>query len=845
MDIDLDLYRREVRVSSGPLVRLSAIDVSPDRPQRTFVFIHGFGGQAEQWHYQLQKFLIENRVIALDLRGHGLSDKPSRGYTMPQIQSDLETALGILKVNSKFVLIGHSFGGAIAAEYALAHPERVERLVLIATAGEFKLQPFFRLGLNLPNWLLRIAGFFTREWLSAPPHALKPFYKQNLSKWVGWDKFRALTVPTLVIRGNRDQVFERTFFENVTHSIPGAQEADIGASGHMVMLERREAVNRAIERFLADEGQRSWRDTSAVIRKEQQTLRNPEKRRAGKTDGRDALRKERPWLAHYEAGVPYTTAIPNIPLHHLLRSAVRRFPLRVAIFFEGGRLSYRQLNHEANRFANALQTLGVGKGARVVLLLPNLPQMVIGFYGTLKAGATAVFVPPTIEPEEVVRQVKEAEASVLVTLSVWAGLAARIQQGSGIPHIVLTDPAEYLPLPKYLISRWRNRDFRVSNALQWGRWLSEQSNKSPTVDVQPEDLAVIQYTGGTTAQAKGVMLTHRNLVANALQTRHWMADAREGQERFLCVVPIFHSYGLTTALNVPVALGSAMILKVQFQTLDVLKSIKKYKPTIFTGVPSMYVAINNFRGVRRYGIQSIKACISGSAPLPIEVQETFEKLTKGRLVEGYGLTEASPVTHANPLVGERKVGSIGVPLPSTEAAVFDLVTGKREVKPGQIGELAVRGPQVMLGYWKNPKATKEVLRDNGPSTGSGGPWLLTGDIAQKDEDGYFRIIARKADMWYPAKPGKPAFPRDVEEVIYEVPQVKEVAVVAIARRPFAFVIAGRERPSAESVIAYCKRRLPPDLVPRFVIFMDDFPRTFIGKVLRRELAKRYEHHTAS
>ncbi len=822
MDLDLDLYRREVRVSANPTIRLSAIDVSPDRPQRTLIFIHGFGGQAGQWHYQLQNFLLENRVIALDLRGHGLSDKPARGYDMPQILADLETALDVLKVKGKFVLVGHSFGGAVATDFALNHADRIERLVLIATAGEFKFQWLYRLGLGMPDWLLRVAGGFARRRLYAPPHVLKQFYRQNVSKWMGWDKFRALAVPTLVIRGNRDQVFERAFFEDVASSIPGAQEADIGASGHLVMLERREAVNRAIERFLAGKQQRSWRDTSAVIR-----------RKAG---GRDALRKERPWLAHYEAGVPYTTAIPNIPLHHLLRSAVRRFPLHPAIFFEGSRLSYRKLNHEANRFANALMALGIGKGARVVLLLPNTPQTVIGFFGTLKAGATAVFIPPTIEPEEVVRQVKDADASVLVTLSLWSGLAEQIQRGAGVPYLVFTDPAQYLSFPKYLLSRWRQRGLQTINALRWDHWLSHESTKSPAVDVAPEELAVIQYTGGTTAQARGVMLTHRNLVANAMQTRHWMPVALEGKERFLSVVPIYHSYGLTTSLNVPVALGAALILKAQFQTLDVLKSIRKYRPTVFTGVPSMYVALTNYRGVRKYRIQSIKACICGSAPLPVEVQEAFERLTRGHLAEGYGLTEASPVTHANPLDGERKVGSIGVPLPSTEAAIFDLVNGKKEVKIGHIGELAIRGPQVMSGYWKNPKATRAVLRDNG--------WLLTGDVAQQDEDGYFRIIARKADMWYPARPGKPAFPRDVEEVIYEVPQVKEVAVVAIARRPFAFVIAGRERPSAESIVAYCKRRLPPSLVPRFVIFMEDFPRTFIGKVLRRELAKRYEQHVS-
>jgi long-chain acyl-CoA synthetase len=820
MDIDLDLYRHEVRVSTNPLVRLSAIDVSPDHPQRTFVFLHGFGGHAAQWQHQLQKFAVQNRVIALDLRGHGLSDKPSTGYDMPKIIGDVETALTLLKVKGKFVLVGHSFGGAIVTEYALRNPGRVERLILIATAGEYKLRSLYRSVLSLPVSVLRWLGPLTRSWLHGAPHALKRFYGDNMSRWKGWDRFAALDVPTLVIRGHRDRVFERPLFEKVPGSIPGAEDADIGVSGHMVMLERREAVNRAIERFLEGEGQRSWRESTG----------NSQKKK-----GRDTLRNDRPWLENYEQGVPFTVSVPNIPLHHLLRSSVRRFPNRTAIFFEGSRLSYRWLNHEANRFANALLSLGVGKGARVVLLLPNVPQMVIGFYGAMKAGATAVFVPPVIEPEEIVRQIKDSEASVLITLSMWAGLAKQIQEGGNVPHVVLTDPADYLSLPKYLISSWRNRGYGLRNALRWKDWLGGNANKSPTVEVAPEDLALIQYTGGTTAQSKGVMLSHRNLVANALQTRHWLPEAREGKERFLCVVPIFHSYGLTTAMNVPVALGAAMILKAQFQVLDVLKAIKRYKPTIFPGVPNMYRAINNFRGVRKFGIQSINYCISGSEPLHVEVQEAFEKLTKSRLVEGYGLTEASPVTHANPLGDKRRIGTIGIPLPSTEAVILDLARKNKEVKLGQIGELAVRGPQVMMGYWKNPKATKEVLTDDG--------WLLTGDVAQVDEDGYTRIIARKADMWYPNKMKRqPAFPRDVEEVIYEIPQVKEVAVTAVAGNPFAFVIAGGERPTPAAVISYCKRRLPAHLVPRFVVFMDEFPKSYIGKVLRRELARRYEKH---
>jgi long-chain acyl-CoA synthetase len=827
MDIDLDLYRHELRVSTNPLVRLSAIDISPDHAQRTFIFVHGFGGQAAQWQYQLQKFSLDNRVIALDMRGHGLSDAPAAGYEMDQAINDMETALKLLKVKGKFVLVGHSFGGAWATEYTLRHPDRVERLVMIATAGEFTLRPLFRLGLSLPNWLLGLIEPFTRKWLSARPRVLKRLYYENMSKWVGWDKFKLLNVPTLVVRGNRDAVFKSPLFAQVTQSIPGAQDADIGVSGHMVMLERRDAVNRALERFLGGEGQSSWRETSSAVRR--------------KTQGRDGLRKTRGWLEHYDQGVPYTVGIPKIPVQQLLRSSVRMFPTRPAIYFEGTRISYRRLNHEANRFANALLALGVGKGARVALLMPNVPQMVVAFYGTMKAGMTAVFVPPMIEPEEVVRQVRDSDASVLVTLSMWAGLAKQIREGAGVPHILLTDPADYLSLPKSVISHWRNRSFGLSNALGWKDFLAGRSSKSPGTDVRPEDLAVIIYTGGTTAQSKGVMLSHRNLVANALQTRHWLPDAVEGRERFLCVVPFFHSYGLTTALNVPVSIGAAMILKPQFQILDVLKTIRKYRPTMFPGVPSMYVAINTFRGVRKYGIDSIKACISGSAPLPVEVQESFEKLTRGHLVEGYGLTEASPVTHANPLLEKRKVGTIGVPLPSTEAKIIDLAGKNKEVKPGQIGELAVRGPQVMMGYWKDAKATREVLTEDG--------WLLTGDVAQMDEDGYFRIIARKADMWYASRTrsGKPAFPRDVEEVIYEIPQVKEVAVVGIAGHPFAFVIAngaGGERPSPAAVISYCKRRLPPHLVPRFVIFMEDFPRTFIGKVLRRELARRYEQQAA-
>ena len=827
MTLDLDLYRREVRLSTNPLLRLSAIDISPDRPRGTIVFVHGFGGHAAQWQYQLQKLSHENRVIALDMRGHGFSDRPSSGYDMPQLLADFEKALELLEVQGEFTLVGHSFGGAVVTEYALAHPDRLDGLVLIATAGDFKLQPAFRLAFHLPNWLLRILGIFMRRWLQAPPAVLKQLHNQTLAHWVGWDKFRALRVRTLVVRGHRDQVFDRAYFEDVTRSIPSAEEADIGGSGHLVMLERRDAVNRALERFVRSEPQRLWREASFKPSTESDF--------ADPSQEREDLLAERPWLRHYDEGVPYTTAVPEIPLHHLLRSAVRRFPRHTAIYFGGSRLSYRQLNHESNRFANALLALTAGQGCRVVLMLPNVPQMVIAFYGTLKAGDTAVLIAPTLEPSELNRQVKESLPSVLVTLDMWSGLAHQLQQNAQIPHVILTGPAEYLSLIKRILSRGKGAASEPRGALRWRQWLAGASQKSPDIEVAPGDLAVIHYTAGTAAPPRGAMLSHRNLVANAMQTRHWWPGAQEGRERFLSVVPFFHGYGMTTGMNTPIALGAAMILQPRFNAREALEAVRRYRPTMFSGTPTMYVALSNFPGVRKYGMASIKTCMSGSEPLPVEVQEAFEKLTRGRLVEGYGLTEASPVTHANPFEGGAKAGSIGIPVPSTEAAIFDLRRRKVRVKPGQIGELAVRGPQVMMGYWNNPSATREVLDEDG--------WLYTGDIAQQDADGYFRIVARKADMWYPRRCSKPAFPRDIEEVIYEVPQVKEVAVVGIARHPFAFVIARADRPSADSIIAYCKRRLPPELVPRFIVFTEELPRSFIGKVLRRELARRFEKHS--
>lgn len=825
MEIDLELYRQEIRVSTDPLIRLSAIDIHPPMARHTLVFLHGYGGRAQHWIYQLREFSMSHRVIALEMRGHGLSDQPLSAYTMEELQGDLLDALEVLNVDQPIVLVGHSFGGAVAAQFAHDHPERVHRLTTIATTGEFKLNSLYRLLLTLPYSIHRAVAPFVRQWLGAPPVIMKRLHDNTLRTWNGWSLFRGIQVPTLVIRGERDRVFESGHFEEVTRAIPGASDLNVGASGHMVMLERREAVNRAIKNFIEEEAG-SWRSAQA----EQQR------------DPRMQLLGERPWLAHYDSRVPYTISIPNIPVPRLLRSAVRRFPLRWALNFEGFRLTYRRLNHEVNRFANALLAMGLQKGDRVMVLLPNLPQFVISFYGALKAGGVAVFTLPLNSPEELLRQIKDSGARVLVTSNHFAELAQTALAESDLEHVLLTQVSDYLPGHKRLALRFsKERDLLLGPKVKLSpgmrpflKALYSHSRKSPDIPVQPEDGAVIIYTGGTTDKPKGVLLSHRNLVANALQTRHWMPEAQEGKERFLCAIPFAHAYGLTAALNVPVSVGATLTLKARFETLDILKTIKKQRPTIFPGVPNFYVAISNYRGVRKFNIASIRACISGSAPLPVEVQESFEKLTRGRLVEGYGLTEAGPVTHANPLQGLRKLGSIGIPIPSTEARIVSLTDPSQATEAGHLGELAVRGPQIMQGYWQDEAATRQAITKDG--------WLLTGDVAQMDEQGYFRIVARKADMWYPAKPGDPAFPRDVEEVLYEVPQVKEATVVAIAGKPIAFIIPNGERPSKQLLQEYCKRRLPPELVPRVFLFVDDFPRSFIGKVLRRELIAKYDEY---
>lgn len=807
MDLDLDLYRREVAVAEGrPPVRLSVIDVAPPAVQRTLVFLHGFGGQALQWAPQLQALAEENRVVAVDLRGHGLSDVPPGPYDLDTLLADIERVLDALAVERPFVLLGHSFGGALAALYAYRHPDDVERLVLVATAVRLRLHRGLELVFRLPAPLLeRVRRLLSRHFF-APARVLKAMYFDAMRRWDGEAIFPHLEMPALVVQGHRDIVFPRADYRRVAHLLPQAEEVVVPVSAHLVQLERADAVTRAIRRFLAPVPL-TWRD--AVPHSAPPAV-------------------ERPWIRFYDPGVPATVVVPEQPVHRFLDSAVRRFASRPAVRFGSLTLSYRALEERVNRCANALLALGMGRGERVALLLPNLPQFVIAFFGTLRAGGVVVPVDPRLPDNEVQRILDETAPRVLIALEEEADRAAALLplQRTGDRILVLTRREDELkPGEQSSVAADRN-------LYRWNAWLALAGTVRPRLRVSPDELAVILYTSGTTGPSRGVMLAHRNLVANTVQTRHWFAQARAGHEVILAALPLSHAYGLMTCLTVPVALAAAVVLLTEFDPEMAARTIQREHPTLFPGVPAMYVALNALPNIRRYGLDSITACLSGSSALPLEVQEAFEKLTRGRLVEGYGLTEASPVTHANPLFGTRKAGTIGVPLPNTEARIVDPDDPAHPLDPGEIGELQVRGPQVMRGYWQDEEATATVLLPDG--------WLRTGDLARMDADGFFQFVERRSDA-VRLPDGTFLLPRDVEEVVYEHPAVREAAAVIHLHeeRPvvrLAVVPADSAYPpDPQQLRAWLERRLPPHLVPQEITLRDALPRTLVGKVMRHAL----------
>jgi long-chain acyl-CoA synthetase len=547
---------------------------------------------------------------------------------------------------------------------------------------------------------------------------------------------------------------------------------------------------------------------------------------------------ERPWLKHYEEGVPKSIDYPRATLPQTLEESASRFPHNTALTFLGRQISYSELNNLADRFAAALQGLGLEKGDRVALLLPNCPQYVAAFYGALRAGCTVVPTNPLYVEREVEQQLQDSGARAIITLTKFFPTVQKVRANTALAHVIVTNIKEYFPpLTRLLFTLFleAKEGHRVPVPRDGGTHLfSELLGQAPArpqpVGVSPEDVALFQYTGGTTGRPKGAMLTHYSLVANAIQTRRWFVQLVDGQEVMLAVLPFFHVYGLTVAMTMSIYSGFTMVLLPRFEVKEVLETIKKYRPSLFPGVPTMYVAINNYPQVGNYDLRSIKACISGAAPLPVEVQRRFEELTGGKLVEGYGLTEAAPVTHCTPIYGLRKEGSMGIPFPDVEARIMDLETGEKALPVGEVGELTLRGPQLMQGYWGQPEETAQALR---------GGWLYTGDMARMDEDGYFYIVDRKKDMILAG--GYNIYPREIEEVLYQHPKVKEAVAVGIPDQyrgetlKVYLVLKEGETATAEEILAYCREKLAKYKVPTAVEFRAELPKTLVGKVLRRVL----------
>jgi long-chain acyl-CoA synthetase len=547
--------------------------------------------------------------------------------------------------------------------------------------------------------------------------------------------------------------------------------------------------------------------------------------------------KSKPQSRFWPADVPESLAYPQVPLYELLRKSAKTHPETAAIAYFEGEITYAELDLLSDQFAAALAALGVKKGGKVAVFLPNIPQFVIAYFGVLKAGAVLTAISPLHKEREVEYQLSDSEAETVVALDSLFPIVEKVWRKTKLKHAVVTRLAEYASKNP---SASKTPQAPNIHAFQE---LMKKPAKFPNVNVNPrDDLAALQYTGGTTGTAKGAMLTHLNLVSNALAFAAWIKGTPE--DTFLTALPLFHIYGMTTSMNVPVSLAAKMVLLPKFDPPTALETIQRHRVTVFCGVPTMYSVLLANPELGKFDLTSIRVCISGASPLPPQVQKKFMQITHGFLAEGYGLTEASPVTHCNPVdktMRTVRVGSIGLPLPDTDARIVDVETGTKTLAPGETGELAVEGPQVMRGYWKRLEETALVLRDG---------WLLTGDIARMDPDGYFYITDRKKDLI--KYKDYSVYPREVEDVLHEHPAVKLCAVVGkpalvVGEVPKAFIVLKEgAKATEEEIMVFVKEKVAPYKAVREVEFRQELPISAAGKVLRRTLQeeeKRKQHNT--
>jgi long-chain acyl-CoA synthetase len=548
----------------------------------------------------------------------------------------------------------------------------------------------------------------------------------------------------------------------------------------------------------------------------------------------------RTWHRAYDPGVSPGIDFSRTTLPEHLREAATRFADRPAIRFLNRSMSYRELDREVDRFAAALASLGVGKGDRVAIQLPNLPQTVISFYGTLRLGAVAVMTNPLYVEREIEHQWNDAGCRVAITTDfLYAGRVAGMRSRLSVEHVVVAAIAEYMRFPlKQLAPRKLRRakpplcaDVKPGPGVHLFRKLvASAPDIGPATKVAGGELAALQYTGGTTGSSKGAMLSHGNLSCQTQQLRAWMPELVPGEEVFLGVLPFFHVFGLSVAMALPVYLGSEIVILPNPRDVPaIIGAINKRRVTVFPIVPAMVNGINQSPKVGSLKVGSLKICVSGSAPLPESVLRSFEERTGGRVVEGYGLTEASPVTHTNPSKGVRKVCSIGLPIPDTDCRIVSLDDG-RDVPPGAEGELLIRGPQVMQGYWNRPDETAATLQEG---------WLHTGDLASVDAEGYFRIVGRKKELIIAG--GFKIYPDEVDQVLVSHPSILEAATIGVpdARRgetvkSFVVFQPGKSATEAE-LVAWCRERLAAYKIPRVIEVRMELPKSSVLKILRRKL----------
>ena len=547
----------------------------------------------------------------------------------------------------------------------------------------------------------------------------------------------------------------------------------------------------------------------------------------------------RPWIGSYPPGVPPSYAYPEVPLGRFLDDAARDFPGHDATYFEGATLTWFELRERADRLAGALRGLGVAHGDRVAVVLPNLPAHPIATFAVLRLGAVVVQANPLLTEDELVRQLRDAGCTTVIGLTTHAEKLNAVRDAvEPLEHLILTGVGEWLPTVRrllYPVFGRRGGGYRKLRDEDGALAFETLVESTPPIVDRPavaaDDIALIQYTGGTTGAPRGVVLTHANLVANAFQARLWLPDIRAGRERILAALPFFHVYGLTLGMLTGVLSAATLVLQANWDAADTLRLIDRTRPTIFPGVPVMYEALAEHPDAGRHDLSSIRACVSGAAPLPRKVAERFERVTNGaRLREGYGLSECSPLTHANPIYGRSEPGTIGLPVTDTVAIVVDPDDPTRQVGPGEQGELAVHGPQVMAGYWNDPEGSAEVLIDG---------WLLTGDLVVSSADGFFTIVDRKKDVIV-LPSGHNVYPGEVEDVLLAHPAVEAATVVGMptddGEEVHAFVVVrpAFDVPDAE-LDTHCSQHLVGYKVPRRFERRDELPSTPIGKTLRREL----------